>query len=324
MKATLLALGLATTLCVNAFAQTVYVDEFDGGFNPALPWSWLVVAPNPDADCDYVNTENTGDFPYRFEGGKLVIVMHPWNSTYDQWNYAANFPNLPVLGFDAGWAIETEVSLNLRGNIPTVYTQAGLMVMRDMDNYYQAMLIVMPNDGNNPHKFWLSTAHEVNRNYQYGGASAGFWGENEPSFSFKLRLEDAGVNENNEPLIKVRVQLEGWTDFVDVWPSPFVRPQVLGEVAQNGGRIALFNLVGFIGDPQPEASFSYIRLENIRLAGVIEGDVDGNGCVDDADLLSVLFSFGSGGEEQAADVNRDCVVDDADLLSVLFNFGSGC
>jgi hypothetical protein len=42
------------------------------------------------------------------------------------------------------------------------------------------------------------------------------------------------------------------------------------------------------------------------------GDVDGNGCVDDADLLSVLFAFGgSGGPE---DTNCDGVVDDADLL----------
>jgi len=323
MRTTLLTLALATTLCVNAFAQTVYVDEFEGGFNPALPWSWLVVVPNPDTECDYVNTQNN-DFPYRFEGGRLVIVMHPWNSTYEQWNYAANFPNLPVLGFGPGWAIETEVKLDLRGNIPTVFTQAGLMVMRDMDNYYQTMLIVMPNDGNNPHKFWLSTAHEVNRNYAYGGASAGFWGENEPSFSLKLRLEDGGVNENNQPLVKVRVQLEGWTDFVDVWPSPFVRPQVLSEVAQNGGRIAPYHIVGFYGDPQPEVSFGYIRLENIRLAGIREGDVNGDGCVNDTDLLTVLFSFGNRGEELAADVNRDCVVDDADLLTMLFNFGSGC
>ncbi|MFN7019076.1 MAG: matrixin family metalloprotease [Fimbriimonadales bacterium] len=52
------------------------------------------------------------------------------------------------------------------------------------------------------------------------------------------------------------------------------------------------------------------------------GDVDGNGCVDDADLLQVLFNFGSG--NAATDLNGDGVVDDADLLLVLFNFGSGC
>jgi hypothetical protein len=55
------------------------------------------------------------------------------------------------------------------------------------------------------------------------------------------------------------------------------------------------------------------------------GDVTGNGCVDDADLLVVLFAFGNTGSNLGrVDVNCDGVVDDADLLQVLFNFGSGC
>jgi len=55
------------------------------------------------------------------------------------------------------------------------------------------------------------------------------------------------------------------------------------------------------------------------------GDVDANGCVDDADLLAVLFAFGNTGSDLGrVDVNCDQTVDDADLLIVLFNFGSGC
>ncbi len=54
------------------------------------------------------------------------------------------------------------------------------------------------------------------------------------------------------------------------------------------------------------------------------GDVNGDGCVDDADLLAVLFAFGGSGSALTEDVNGDGVVDDADLLMVLFNFGSGC
>jgi probable HAF family extracellular repeat protein len=55
------------------------------------------------------------------------------------------------------------------------------------------------------------------------------------------------------------------------------------------------------------------------------GDVDANGCVDDADLLAVLFAFGNTGSDLGrVDVNCDQTVDDADLLQVLFNFGSGC
>jgi WD40 repeat protein len=55
----------------------------------------------------------------------------------------------------------------------------------------------------------------------------------------------------------------------------------------------------------------------------IRGDVNGDGCVDDADLLAVLFAFGQSGAD-LADLNGDGVVDDADLLEVLFNFGDGC
>ena len=55
------------------------------------------------------------------------------------------------------------------------------------------------------------------------------------------------------------------------------------------------------------------------------GDVDENGCVDDADLLAVLFAFGQTGQDLGrVDVNCDETVDDADLLTVLFAFGGGC
>jgi WD40 repeat protein len=54
------------------------------------------------------------------------------------------------------------------------------------------------------------------------------------------------------------------------------------------------------------------------------GDVNGSGCVDDADLLAVLFAFGCSDGCGVEDLNGDGAVDDADLLMVLFNFGSGC
>jgi DNA polymerase IIIc chi subunit len=57
------------------------------------------------------------------------------------------------------------------------------------------------------------------------------------------------------------------------------------------------------------------------LTGVF-GNVNGDNVVDDADLLQVLFNFGSG--DAASDANGDGIVDDADLLIVLFNFGASC
>ena len=56
------------------------------------------------------------------------------------------------------------------------------------------------------------------------------------------------------------------------------------------------------------------------LAFTVNGDVNGDDVIDDADLLAVLFAFGS--SDSTADLNNDGVVDDADLLTVLFNFGS--
>jgi len=56
------------------------------------------------------------------------------------------------------------------------------------------------------------------------------------------------------------------------------------------------------------------------------GDVNRDGCVDDIDMLGVLFEFGEPVNDlnRCIDVNRDGIIDDADLLIVLFNFGSGC
>ncbi len=52
-------------------------------------------------------------------------------------------------------------------------------------------------------------------------------------------------------------------------------------------------------------------------------DVNGDGCVDDADLLQVLQRFGEACES-GEDINGDGVVDDADLMQVLLDFGQGC
>ena len=54
------------------------------------------------------------------------------------------------------------------------------------------------------------------------------------------------------------------------------------------------------------------------------GDADGNNCVDDSDLLAVLFAFGEQGQNLPMDFNEDGRIDDADLMTVLLNFGAGC
>lgn len=62
--------------------------------------------------------------------------------------------------------------------------------------------------------------------------------------------------------------------------------------------------------------FAYLDLNFQTL-----GDVNSDGVIDDADLLAILFAFGT--NDADTDLNNDGVVDDADLLIVLFNFGAG-
>ncbi len=77
----------------------------------------------------------------------------------------------------------------------------------------------------------------------------------------------------------------------------------------------------------PDTHWLSVRIPNVNVSGVVDlgtvtlpnGDTNGDRVVDDADLLTVLFAFGS--DDDAADLNEDGVVDDADLLIVLFNFG---
>ncbi|MDW8107615.1 MAG: hypothetical protein RMK45_09065 [Armatimonadota bacterium] len=54
----------------------------------------------------------------------------------------------------------------------------------------------------------------------------------------------------------------------------------------------------------------------------VRGDTNRDECVNNTDLLTVLFNFGTSSPD--ADLNRDGVVNNADLLIVLLNFGNGC
>jgi hypothetical protein len=102
---------------------------------------------------------------------------------------------------------------------------------------------------------------------------------------------------------------------------------ILVRSGSSWNRTGTFHTVEVDPDTLPCIAFEVQYLsDRVRLIARLttDPDVNGDGCVDDADLLAVLFAFGQTGSNLAEDINCDEVVDDADLLSVLFAFGSGC
>ncbi len=92
------------------------------------------------------------------------------------------------------------------------------------------------------------------------------------------------------------------------WAPYSAQPELTGDEPLPGGTTPspfAFDIFNFTSGVGPDPS---------------QGDVNLDGVVDDADLLQILFDFGS--TNRNSDVNGDGVVDDADLLTVLFNFGS--
>ncbi len=142
------------------------------------------------------------------------------------------------------------------------------------------------------------------------------------------------VNGTNEQVLPtgIFVQRDRWNryrliiDYNTNTFQVFVNGQPVGEGPINRLAGTVFSDADVwhfnVGGNSNDSAF----YDNLRIAAVAtverEGDTDGNGCVDDSDLLTVLFAFGS--NDPAADLNQDGTVDDADLLIVLFNFGSGC
>ena len=128
---------------------------------------------------------------------------------------------------------------------------------------------------------------------------------------------------NNAPVGKLVNQKDQWvTVKFDIRRDPILAfaGGANGTINGNTGTIEQFAFTPT--DPANLGPY-IVYIDDVETYVPTPGDVDDNGCVDDADLLQVLFAFGATGQNDA-DVNGDQIVDDADLLIVLFNFGAGC
>ncbi len=278
-------------------------DDFLGSLDSQLGWSWQVPRNSPVNSLDASRISFTGD---------ALVITAQAGTLYQNLNNTRNLPSLSVPALRGAWSIETRVRLQ-RNALSSAYLQAGIVLLRDADSYFNLHLVYIPESNN-----WLSVSggHEQNGVYQWAGLSGIVWN---PSTGDTARLLIRYEPETG--LVRFFYDREDGIHWREMSGSP--RPlsdfPSLQSVAQNGGQIGLYvDTAGGTGTPAPVATFDYLHI----ISDYHPADVNQDGIVDDADLLQVLFSFGTRRCNQPADVNQDGIVDDADLLQVLFAFGA--
>ncbi|OYT70571.1 MAG: hypothetical protein CFK49_01605 [Armatimonadetes bacterium JP3_11] len=317
MKRTLVSLIAAITLLSTAHVQP-YRDDFDGGF--ALNWSWKL--PQNDPLCTlfdnaaFINAEES----------VLVIQMRD-GGMFSNFNTHKNVPTLRIVGAPPDdWYIETSLRAADWNQVPYCqwcYPQAGILIATGAKNYFQQLVT---RDGNNGlPDVYASANWERDDQFEWAYRVSQSWIPDDGWI--KLRIEH--VPDPNNPYIVLTYAhsgTNGLTEYDGFNGARYYSIEdaelynwIVGLLTTPGARIGLYTDNAGTGS---QAAFWFNYLEtNIPVAPV--GDVNTDGIVDDADLLAVLFNFGTEGECQDEDVTNDGVVDDADLLTVLFNFGSG-
>lgn len=291
-------------LCLSVCnAQTLF-DDFRGTFELPERWGWNVPGNSPENTFEPTFIEFTNDW---------LKITAQTGTLYEHWNNLRNVPNIPITALRGNWHIETRVQLD-RGGATNSYLQAGLVLFRDADNYFNMHLVYDPTQN---HWLRISTGHERNGSYNWPGIASPTWN---PAGGNTARLLIR--HESATGLIHLFYDREDgafWRSL-NGSPLPLSALPALQEMVTQGGRIGLYvDTGGWSGTPEPVAWFDYIEFRQTPLPA----DVDENGMVNDADLLYVLFDFGRVGACLQSDINHDGRVDDVDLLEVLFNFGDG-
>lgn len=284
-----------------SFAQPKF-DDFLGSLDSRLGWSWNIPRNTPFGTLDTTRVNFTSD---------ALVITAQAGTLYQGNNNIRNLPSLVVPTLRGAWSIETRVRLQ-RNGLLGAYLQAGIVVLRDADNYFNLHLVYLPDQNN-----WLSVSggHEQNGVYQWAGLSGVVWNPSEgDTVRLLIRYEpDTGRVRffyDREEGVFWR-EMTGSPRFLSDFPS-------LQAVTTQGGQIGLYvDTAGGTGNPAPVATFDYLQI----LSDYHPADVNQDGVVDDADLLQILFAFGTRRCNHPADVNQDGIVDDADLLQVLFAFG---
>ncbi|CUU05557.1 Lamin Tail Domain [Armatimonadetes bacterium GBS] len=269
-------------------------------------------------DPSYATTPNPNSIPASPQGGNAMIV---WD-----WAGGGNMATSTAI-FDGRAGYELYIYIDTALPVPGQLESWMIGVLGTCDSFY-----------NIPYRSLVNAGGMTGIGWYFRRANTTTADPTE----VKLRLLNAGTGGDSNPNGNNTWQNYGEIDLSGLSSGWYrlrleVRGnRIIGVFGGTYGSLSDGTLITATATPNQYGSFyigyrevftddsstNPVRIDALRLFVPIEGDVDGNGCVDDADLLATLFAFG--GTDPLADVNGDGTVDDADLLTVLFNFGTGC
>ncbi len=307
-------LKLELTLDRNSGAATATVSGFSSGPDISASFTQITEPRNVNLGTDYVTTSNRAGVAY-FDD--LEIRLEP-GTPFEGWDEQQNG------GGDAGELVGTAQRVASPGAQPcfTPVTRIrGDMAENDTDMY-----VICITD---PANFSATTVGTTSWDTQLWLFRCDGFGvvhndDNPNGTGLQSRIDNR-TNCIQSPGIYLLAITRYNRDAVNsrgelIWAaSPSNQVRCPDGPGQNSP------LAGW-STPTTTAGRYVIQLQGayfVDANGTSGGDVNGDGCVDDADLLAVLFAFGSVGP-RPEDLNCDGIVDDADLLLVLFAFGSGC
>jgi hypothetical protein len=146
-----------------ALAQQRIDDDFHNGFDPAIPWTWVVPGNDP------LDTEDPTHYVF---SGKTLDITAQAGGLYADNNNAHNIPSVVILGQPDNWHVETAVKTDWSMASTNTYVHAGLIFFADADNYFS---YYTNRDVPSAPLVQVSSTFETGGNPAYGGISAPDW-----------------------------------------------------------------------------------------------------------------------------------------------------
>lgn len=331
-----LVFALTAVLCACTQAQS-YFENFENGFVPDTPLGgqqgWFTPA---SSDPWFVRPYGSG-IAQNPNGGNLCIVGYKNRDGFfprAQYNYDFSQRTRWLVSYDVYVSFDTSFGFNY-DNIGSFSLQPAAAPTQFFIDLFQWVTPTSETQDGNINDGWRAAWVTASADPNYpSGNNPGvtqytvFFTPPNPFHGLQINRwyrRYVAFDLNNGVLVKVGIKDLTTNQLAATRVAPtasFPLWYLVNFNNPNRQNPSAFRF--FVGGGAGGNNGNILAVDNIQITGFSVGDVNMDGCVDDSDLLEVLFAFGATGAFNPADVNSDGTVDDADLLEVLFAFGEGC